>query len=153
MENGGVPDEPVPRVNENGGKMASMKLQILSGAAFVIRLRWSGRSVLNGLFNYRSGAHSAAAGSSVEKSPWSRIDPEMIRVLWRVYHTDVTLLACRNIIQNKLLLGTYVSNPHFDADSGLLYAHSTTFRSVLSQHHRLLIRTGIWCASRLIQST
>jgi hypothetical protein len=34
---------------------------------------------------------------------WSFIDKTQLDMMWRVYHTDVALVACKNVIQNKLL--------------------------------------------------
>ena len=34
---------------------------------------------------------------------WVYLDKKQIELMWRVYHTDVALVACKNVIQNKLL--------------------------------------------------
>lgn len=34
---------------------------------------------------------------------WKFVDKGHIELMWKVYHTDVALVACKNVIQNKLL--------------------------------------------------
>ena len=41
--------------------------------------------------------------TSEKEQRWNFVNPSMLDMLWRVYHTDVALSACRNVICNKML--------------------------------------------------
>ena len=44
-----------------------------------------------------------AANGTKTKPAWRFVNTEMIDTMWRIYHTDVAVTACRNVLQNRLL--------------------------------------------------